>query len=113
MEVDALAVRVDALVVRLDAGNRICGVVLLLADRESGLSGEEKTAFTFQAVCAEEGNDLASRATDAAHHAHGAALQKVSPADAFEHFAHLDVLAQELVDLLHGGAGAFGDALAA
>lgn len=34
-------------------------------------------------------------------------------AHGFEHFAHLGVLTEEVVDLLNGGSGAAGDALAA
>src|SRR5258708_23695818 len=34
-------------------------------------------------------------------------------AHVFEHLAHLDVLPQKLIDLLHGGPGAAGDAFAA
>jgi hypothetical protein len=49
----------------------------------------------------------------AAEHAHGAALEKSALAYTFEHLPHLRVLAQELIDLLHAGSGAGGDALAA
>ena len=45
----------------------------------------------------------------AAHHLPGQAAF----AHLLEHFAHLRVLAEELVYVLHGGAGAGGDALAA
>ena len=40
-------------------------------------------------------------------------LYTTAGAHGLEHFAHLDVLAEEVVDLPDGGAGAAGDALAA
>ena len=57
---------------------------------------------------------LASEALAAAHLAHEALLHFASAAaHGLEHLAHLLVLAEEVVDLLDGGAAAEGDALAA
>ena len=51
----------------------------------------------------------------ALHLAHHALLgfEAAAAADHFEHLAHLGVLAEEVVDLLHASAGAVGDAFAA
>lgn len=51
----------------------------------------------------------------ALHLAHHALLgfDATAGAHGLEHLAHLAVLAEEVVDVLHGGAGASGDALAA
>jgi len=48
------------------------------------------------------------------HLAHHALLgfDAAASAHGLEHLSHLGVLAEEVVDVLHGGAGAFGDALA-
>jgi len=40
-------------------------------------------------------------------------FEAAAGAHGLEHFAHLGVLAEEVVDLLDGGSGAAGDALAA
>ena len=59
---------------------------------------------------------LPPEALAAAHLAHEPLLHfghATARAHALEHFAHLGVLAEEIVDLLDGGAGAEGDALAA
>jgi len=49
------------------------------------------------------------------HLGHEALLgfEAAAGAHGLEHFAHLGVLAEEVVDLLDGGSGAAGDALAA
>lgn len=58
---------------------------------------------------------LSSESLFALHLAHHALLgfDAASAADRFEHFAHLGVLAEEVVDLLDRCAGAGGDAFAA
>ena len=59
--------------------------------------------------------ELSAEALFGLHLLHHALLgfEAGAGAHGFEHFAHLGVLAEEVVDLLHGGSGAAGDALAA
>jgi len=58
---------------------------------------------------------LPAELLSALHLAHHALLgfDAAAGAHGFEHLSHLAVLAEEVVDVLHGGAGAGGDALAA
>ena len=82
-----------------------------------GLSRTESSAFVELVLKAGGGHGLSAEFLAGAHHAaHAAAhhlLGQAAFAHLLEHLAHLRVLAEEHVDVLHAGAGAGGDALAA